>query len=103
MNNDIIIEDANFEIVIEKFMSNNNIDVCGPDMVTLNNNHQNPLALEPYSSKYLKHRIKQDRIKCILLRNPIFWNIYKKYKKVMELFREKNRKQLISVCYMVHV
>ena len=81
MNNDIIIEDANFEIVIEKFMSNNNIDVCGPDMVTLNNNHQNPLALEPYSSKYLKHRIKQDRIKCILLRNPIFWNIYKKYKK----------------------
>ena len=35
MNNDIMIEDNNFAVIIEQFMEKNEVDVCGPDMVTL--------------------------------------------------------------------
>ena len=45
-----MIEDNDFAVIIEQFMEKNEVDVCGPDMVTLKGNHQNPLQLKPYTS-----------------------------------------------------
>ena len=58
MNNDIMIENNDFDVIIEQFMEKNGVDVCGPDMVTLKGNHQNPLQLKPYTSKYLQRRVR---------------------------------------------
>ena len=48
-----MIEDNNFAVIIEQFMEKNEVDVCGPDMVTLKGNHQNPLQLKPYTTSLL--------------------------------------------------
>lgn len=80
LNNDIMIKDDNFSTIIEHFMKNNNVDVCGPDIVTLKGNHQNPLNLKPYASKYLRRVVFQDRIKIFLFRSNFFWKLYKIYK-----------------------
>lgn len=81
MNNDIMIEDNDFAVIIEQFMEKNEVDVCGPDMVTLKGNHQNPLQLKPYTSKYLQRRVRADKIKVLLLRTRLFWKLYENYKK----------------------
>lgn len=90
MNNDIMIEDDNFNTIIEQFMEKNRVDVCGPDMVTLRGNHQNPLQLKPYPNEYLQCRVKQDKIKVLLLRTRLFWKLYENYKKMNKvLVKEK--------------
>lgn len=85
MNNDIMIEDNDFAVIIEQFMENNEVDVCGPDMVTLKGNHQNPLQLKPYTSKYLQRRVRADKIKVLLLRTRLFWKLYENYKKTNKI------------------
>lgn len=80
MNNDIIINDKHFPEVIKHFMEKNNVDVCGPDMVTIKGNHQNPLRLIPYSTHYLEYYIKINRLKYCCLKLAVFWNLYKLYK-----------------------
>lgn len=85
MNNDIMIEDNDFAVIIEQFMEKNEVDVCGPDMVTLKGNHQNPLQLKPYTSKYLQRRVRADKIKVLLLRTRLFWKLYKNYKKTNKI------------------
>lgn len=85
MNNDIMIEDNDFAVIIEQFMEKNEVDVCGPDMVTLKGNHQNPLQLKPYTSKYLQHRVRADKIKVLLLRTRLFWKLYENYKKTNKI------------------
>lgn len=85
MNNDIMIENNDFDVIIEQFMEKNGVDVCGPDMVTLKGNHQNPLQLKPYTSKYLQRRVREDKIKVLLLRTRLFWKLYEKYKKTNKI------------------
>ena len=85
MNNDIMIEDNDFDVIIEQFMEKNEVDVCGPDMVTLKGNHQNPLQLKPYTSKYLQRRVRADKIKVLLLRTRLFWKLYENYKKTNKI------------------
>ena len=85
MNNDIMIEDNDFAVIIEQFMEKNEVDVCGPDMVTLKGNHQNPLQLKPYTSKYLQRRVREDKIKVLLLRTRLFWKLYENYKKTNKI------------------
>ena len=85
MNNDIMIEDNDFAVIIEQFMEKNEVDVCGPDMVTLKGNHQNPLQLKPYTSKYLQCRVREDKIKVLLLRTRLFWKLYENYKKTHKI------------------
>ena len=79
MNNDIMIEDNDFAVIIEQFMEKNEVDVCGPDMVTLKGNHQNPLQLKPYTSKYLQRRVRADKI------TRLFWKLYENYKKTNKI------------------
>lgn len=85
MNNDIMIEDNDFAVIIEQFMEKNEVDVCGPDMVTLKGNHQNPLQLKPYTSKYLQRHVRADKIKVLLLRTRLFWKLYENYKKTNKI------------------
>lgn len=85
MNNDIMIEDNDFAVIIEQFMEKNEVDVCGPDMVTLKGNHQNPLQLKPYTSKYLQRRVRADKINVLLLRTRLFWKLYENYKKTNKI------------------
>lgn len=85
MNNDIMIEDNDFAVIIEQFMEKNEVDVCGPDMVTLKGNHQNPLQLKPYTSKYLQRRVRANKIKVLLLRTRLFWKLYENYKKTNKI------------------
>ena len=85
MNNDIIIENNDFDVIIEQFMEKNGVDVCGPDMVTLKGNHQNPLQLKPCTSKYLQRRVREDKIKVLLLRTRLFWKLYENYKKTHKI------------------
>ena len=85
MNNDIMIEDNDFAVIIEQFMEKNEVDVCGPDMVTLKGNHKNPLQLKPYTSKYLQRRVRADKIKVLLLRTRLFWKLYENYKKTNKI------------------
>ena len=85
MNNDIMIEDNDFAVIIEQFMEKNEVDVCCPDMVTLKGNHQNPLQLKPYTSKYLQRRVRADKIKVLLLRTRLFWRLYENYKKTNKI------------------
>lgn len=85
MNNDIMIEDNDFAVIIEQFMEKNEVDVCGPDMVTLKGNHQNPLQLKPYTSKYLQRRVRADKIEVLLLRTRLFWKLYENYKKTNKI------------------
>ena len=85
MNNDIMIEDNDFAVIIEQFMEKNDVDVCGPDMFTLKGNHQNPLQLKPYTSKYLQRRVRADKIKVLLLRTRLFWKLYENYKKTNKI------------------
>ena len=85
MNNDIMIENNDFDVIIEQFMEKNGVDVCGPDMVTLKGNHQNPLQLKPYTSKYLQRRVREDKIKVLLLRTRLFWKLYENYKKTNKI------------------
>lgn len=85
MNNDIMIEDNDFAVIIEQFMEKSEVDVCGPDMVTLKGNHQNPLQLKPYTSKYLQRRVRADKIKVLLLRTRLFWKLYENYKKTNKI------------------
>ena len=93
MNNDIIIEDPEFENIIQNFMTENNVDVCGPDMVTPKNNHQNPLSLTPFSDTFLRKRVRIDRIKCFLFHSKLFYVLYRKYKKNNTILpREKQPK-----------
>ncbi|MCR5639214.1 MAG: glycosyltransferase [Lachnospiraceae bacterium] len=80
MNNDIIIEDKNFEKIISEFMEDNEVDVCGPDMVNRMGNHQNPLALSSFTDKFLKKRVIIDSAKCVAFKVTPIFNMYLKYK-----------------------
>ena len=90
MNNDIMIDDPLFEKKISDFMKLNNVDVCGPDMVTIVGKHQNPLSLNVFTNIFLRKRIIIDSIKYALFHiSPIF-SMYLKYKKNrVHAFREK--------------
>ena len=80
INNDIYINDKNFEAEILKFMSDNYVDVSGPDIITLNGNHQNPLLLTNYSNKYIKKSIFLNKMKMFFLKSNFFFRLYCKRK-----------------------
>lgn len=71
-------------------------------MVTLKGNHQNPLQLKPYTSKYLQRRVRADKIKVLLLRTRLFWKLYENYKKQIKYRSGQNNPLCLIVYYMVH-
>lgn len=80
-NNDILIEQLNFEQIISSFMEQNNIDVCGPDIITPDGFHQNPLRLEAIPIKVLRKTIYLNKIKLLLFSVPVLFKWYANYRK----------------------
>lgn len=80
-NNDVIITQEDFEKCISSFLVKNNVDVCGPDIITPDGFHQNPLSENTLSTNTLRREILLNKIKLILFSIPLFFNMYAKYRK----------------------
>ena len=100
LNNDIIFQDECFQDIVSSYMRREKVDVCGPDMVTLQNNHQNPLALTPFTDSFLKRRIVKDRIQVYLLQFNFMYRFYLCYKeKHAQIPREKQKSQVNCILH----
>ena len=71
LNNDVIITDLNFENVLTTFMQQNNLDVCGPDILTPTGKHQNPLLPATPSTHKLIVQMLADEVRMLLLKMGI--------------------------------
>ncbi len=68
MNNDVLISDTAFEGSISSYMQNQNVDVCGPDILTPDGDHQNPLMLRPFGSFRIIKQMVIDALRLLCLR-----------------------------------
>ncbi|MCQ2252154.1 MAG: glycosyltransferase [Bacteroidales bacterium] len=90
MNNDVLI-DQNIEPLIDSYMTQNGIDVCGPDILTPDGDHQNPLLRKPFSTPRLIKQIIIDYVRLTCLRLKIFHNrILGTYKNVVKKYHNAN-------------
>ena len=80
-NNDVIISQEDFEQSISSFFVNHNVDVCGPDIITPDGFHQNPLCVNTLSTKKLKKVIFLNKVKLLMFSIPFLFNMYAKYRK----------------------
>ncbi len=72
MNNDVMISQPDFEQLMADFMSANGVDVCGPDILTPDGGHQNPLLREPFSSFRIIKQMAIDSVRLLCLKLGIF-------------------------------
>ena len=72
MNNDVIITQPNFEDIIANYMKYQHLDVCGPDVITPEGRHQNPLQREPFSTFRIIKWMLMDWIRLIMLKLHLF-------------------------------
>jgi len=68
MNNDVMISQPDFENTISSYMTENKIDVCGPDILTPDGDHQNPLMLKPFGSFRIIKQMLIDMLRLLALR-----------------------------------
>lgn len=81
MNSDIIITQNNFEAILERKSYELSLDVLGPNIITPDNRHQNPLRKSDIRAKTILINIVFSLIKAQILRINYFWNSYLKYRK----------------------
>lgn len=79
-NNDVIINQTDFESVMSSFMEQNEVDVCGPDIITPDDIHQNPLCETTISTSALRKTIFFNRLKLLLFSIPVFLKLYIKFR-----------------------
>ncbi len=72
MNNDVIITQPNFAEIIASYMLENHLYVCGPDIITPEGRHQNPLQREPFSTFRIIKWMLMDCIRLIMLTLHLF-------------------------------
>ncbi|MBO7461342.1 MAG: glycosyltransferase family 2 protein [Bacteroidales bacterium] len=72
MNNDVIITQPDFADIIANYMKDQHLDVCGPDVITPEGRHQNPLQREPFSTFRIIKWMLMDWIRLIMLKLHIF-------------------------------
>ncbi len=72
MNNDVFINDENFESRISDFYSQHHFAVIGPDILTPENKHQNPLLKESFSSFRLFKQVVIDSFRLMFLKIGLF-------------------------------
>ena len=72
MNNDVIITQPNFAEIIASYMLENHLYVCGPDIITPEGRHQNPLQREPFSTFRIIKWMLMDCIRLIMLKLHLF-------------------------------
>lgn len=80
-NNDVLISQHNFEAKMTSFMKKKRIDVAGPDILTPDDYHQNPLAYNTLSTKVLEKTIFFNKLKLALFSIPIFFDLYAKFRR----------------------
>lgn len=93
LNNDTIIEQENFVDLIIKKYEENKFYVLGPDIINLDNVHQNPQRLSLLNKNELIKNIIKLKIKLLfnyLGVEEFIINIYKKLKKVIKYNYNKN-------------
>ena len=71
-NNDVIITQPNFAEIIASYMLENHLYVCGPDIITPEGRHQNPLQREPFSTFRIIKWMLMDCIRLIMLKLHLF-------------------------------
>ncbi len=72
MNNDVIITQPNFAEILASYMLENHLYVCGPDIITPEGRHQNPLQRVPYSTFRIIKWMLMDCIRLIMLKLRLF-------------------------------
>ena len=72
MNNDVIITQPNFAEILATYMNDNSLDVCGPDIITPEGRHQNPLQRVPFSTFRIIKWMLMDCIRLIMLKLHLF-------------------------------
>lgn len=72
MNNDVIIKQPDFAEIIASYMLENHLYVCGPDVITPEGRHQNPLQREPFSTFRIIKWMLMDCIRLIMLKLHLF-------------------------------
>lgn len=72
MNNDVIITQPNFAEILASYMLENHLYVCGPDVITPEGRHQNPLQREPFSTFRIIKWMVMDCIRLIMLKLHLF-------------------------------
>ena len=72
MNNDVIITQPDFADIIANYMKDQHLDVCGPDVITPEGRHQNPLQREPFSTFRIIKWMLMDWIRLIMLKLHLF-------------------------------
>jgi GT2 family glycosyltransferase len=72
MNNDVIITQPNFVEILASYMLENHLYVCGPDIITPEGRHQNPLQRVPFSTFRIIKWMLMDCIRLIMLKLHLF-------------------------------
>jgi GT2 family glycosyltransferase len=72
MNNDVIITQSGFADIIANYMKDHHLDVCGPDVVTPEGRHQNPLQRQPFPTFRIVKWMFMDCIRLIMLKLHLF-------------------------------
>ena len=72
MNNDVIITQPNFAEILASYMLENHLYVCGPDVITPEGRHQNPLQRVPFSTFRIIKWMLMDCIRLIMLKLHLF-------------------------------
>ena len=68
MNNDVIITQPQFADIIASYMQDNNLDVCGPDVITPEGRHQNPLLRQQFSTFRIFKWLVMDSLRLLMLK-----------------------------------
>lgn len=82
MNSDVFIEQNSFETEISGFMIKNKVDVCGPDIITPDGGHQNPLARGVLSDKQIKKEITSGHLKQVIFKSNALYKLHINLKKI---------------------
>jgi GT2 family glycosyltransferase len=82
MNNDVMIDDKDFEKkILEK-----HFDITGPDIITPEEKHQNPLLKQPYSTSKILKLIVIDSLRLLCLKTGLF------QKKILNTYNSASQK-----------
>ncbi|MCR5456265.1 MAG: glycosyltransferase family 2 protein [Bacteroidales bacterium] len=72
MNNDVIITQPDLGDCLVDYMAKNGVDVCGPDILTPEGGHQNPIQREAFSTFKIVRWMVSDWLRLMALRLHLF-------------------------------
>lgn len=98
MNNDVIITQPDFTTVLASYMKENDLDVCGPDIVTPDDKHQNPMFRKPFSTFRILKQMAIDIVRIAMLKLHLFERrILSTYTTVSNSFQKQDVADLSNI------